>query len=91
MILLFCKCTSRSYNIATKASTTKKQSGVLHDEVEVGEYLLLSESGGSLSYSEFDADSELDDPALLDAVVNDSSDEDDNNYSRLCLGKHSKL
>jgi hypothetical protein len=31
-----------------------------------------------ISYSEFDADNELDDPALLDAVVNDSSDEDDN-------------
>jgi cytochrome c556 len=30
-----------------------------------------------LSYSEFDADNELDDPAPLDAVVNDSSNEDD--------------
>lgn len=48
----------------------------MSDEVEVGEYLLLSESGGSLSYSEFDADNEVDDPDL-DAVVNDGSNEDD--------------
>jgi cytochrome c556 len=30
-----------------------------------------------LSYSKFDTDSELDDRSLLDAVINDSRDEDD--------------
>jgi hypothetical protein len=51
---------------------------VLHEEVEVGEYLLLSESKGSLLDLEFDTDNELDDCALLDVVVTYGSDEDDN-------------
>jgi hypothetical protein len=50
---------------------------VLHDEEEVGEYLLLSESEGNSSDSELDTDNELDDHAILDVMVNDGSDEDD--------------
>jgi hypothetical protein len=51
---------------------------MVHDEAGVGEYLLLSESEGSLQYSEFYSDNELDDHALLHVVVNDGSDEDYN-------------
>jgi hypothetical protein len=40
---------------------------------EVGEYLLLSESEQNLSDSESDTENELDNCALLDAVVNDGS------------------
>lgn len=54
-----------------------KQSIVLCDESEVGEYLLLSASGGSLPYSEYDTGNELNDHVLLGVVINNDSDEDD--------------
>jgi hypothetical protein len=64
--------------VAAKACTSWKRSAVLCGKEEVGEYLLLSESVGSLSYSEYNTDNELNDHALLDVVVNTGSDEDDN-------------
>jgi hypothetical protein len=73
---LFYKYASRSLNIAAKASTSKKQSAVLHDKGEVGEYLLVSESEGSFIRFRI-WHNELDDPALLDVVVNEGSDEGD--------------
>jgi hypothetical protein len=74
---LFYKYTSCSFNVAAKASTSKKQLAVLHNKGEVGEYVLLSESEGSLSGLEFDNNNELDDRALLDVVVKDGSNEGD--------------
>jgi hypothetical protein len=47
---------SCNYNKAAKASTNNKWSAVLCDEAEMGEFLCLSESKGSLSYSVFDTD-----------------------------------
>jgi hypothetical protein len=44
------KYTSQGSHVAAVASISKKQSAVLHDEEEVGEYVLLSESEDSLSY-----------------------------------------
>jgi hypothetical protein len=43
---------------------------MLHDSENMEEYLHLRESEKRLSESEFDIDNELDDHALLDAVVN---------------------
>jgi hypothetical protein len=57
------------------ACTSKKQPDVLHDEV--GEYLLPSESEGSLSDLELDMDNKLDDRALPELMVNDGSEEND--------------
>jgi hypothetical protein len=54
----------------------KKWSFALCDE-EGGEYLHLSESEENLSDSELDAENELDDRALLDAVVNDGRSTED--------------
>jgi hypothetical protein len=68
----FYKYASHSLHIAALASTSKKQSAVLCDEEEVGAYLLLSESEGSLSYLQFVTDNELDDHVLID-VVNDET------------------
>jgi hypothetical protein len=71
MLLLLYEYMSQSYNGEAKASIMEKQSAVLNDEVETGEYLLLSKSEGSSTNSEFDTDSELEDHALLDAMVNE--------------------
>jgi hypothetical protein len=57
-------------------STSSKRSGVLCDE-EVEEYLPVSEYEKSLSHLECYSDNELDDCALLEAVVNGDSDEHD--------------
>jgi hypothetical protein len=69
-------------------STSRKQSAILHDD-EVEECLLVSESEERSSDSEFYSDSELDDCALLDVVVNDDSDEvDDDIQDFVCVGGH---
>jgi hypothetical protein len=75
---LFSINTPRNYNVGAKTNAIKKLSVVLHYEVEVGEYLLLSDSEESLSYLKSDNDNELEDHALLDVVVNEGSDDDDN-------------
>jgi hypothetical protein len=83
MLLLLYEYMSQSYSGEAKASNMEKQSAVLSDEVETGEYLVLSKSEGSSTNSKFDI--ELNDHALLDAMVNDGSNEDD-----LCLWENYK-
>jgi hypothetical protein len=56
------------------ASTSRKRTAVLRDEVE---YLLQSELEQSLSDSDGDTEDELEDHALIDTVIAEGSDEDD--------------
>jgi hypothetical protein len=62
-------------HVAVMASASMKRSAVMSEE-EL-ECLLQSDSEQSLSDSDFDTENELDDHALLDAVGNEGSDEDD--------------
>jgi hypothetical protein len=70
------------------ASTCRKRTAVLRDE-EL-ECSLQSDSDRSFSDSDFDTENELDDPAVLDTMRNEDSD-DDGWYSSLHLGEYAKL
>jgi hypothetical protein len=67
---------SCSKHVQDTASCSRKQSAVLCDD-EVQECLIDSESEESLSDSESDSENELDDCAFVDLVVDDNSNQDD--------------
>jgi hypothetical protein len=60
--------------VAMMAGTSKKRSAVLRDELEC---LLQSDSDQSLSDSDSDTENGLDDPAVLDTMRNEDSNDDD--------------
>jgi hypothetical protein len=66
------------------AGPSKRRSAVLSDEDL--HCLLESDSKQSLSESDFDTENELDDRALIYAVGNEGSDEDDSEGSRHSSG-----
>lgn len=62
---MFYKYASCSFHVEAMAYIRRKQSAVVHDDDEMGEYLLASKSEESLSYLEFDSDNQLNDVHFL--------------------------